>query len=784
MSTENQSSSGLFSRLRQSLGGAKASEKARLEAFLAAVPGEYCGWSRDGMTAFSDGFCDLLGLESISSVHDIQNALSPSDAAVLEGMFMRLQENGQDFSITVRTHDKSKTLKLSGKRGEAPDQSTAFDILWLEDISALRVMQQDIENAREEAEYERERLQKTLDHIPMPLWMRDGQTDIVWCNRAYAEALETTPASVISEQRELNIKPVNKQNTGKRIGKIIAQQAMDTGKAVELPAHAVMGGKRKLLQIHEMVLPGKTETLGMAQDVTRIEELKSEQNRYAAAYKELLEQLGTAIGIFDASERLEFHNSAFSQLWDLEDSYLNNHPKLGDIMEKLREMRRLPEQADFRKFKQSWINMFTRLLQPHDDMLYLPDGKALRMLVIPHPMGGLMMTFEDVTGRLELESSYNTLIAVQKETLDNLSEGVAAFGGDGRIKLWNPAFARLWQLNPENLNAEPHINKIAERMKTRFDKKEQEKQKDGLIGQAIDRKSREGRLLCKDGTQIQYATVPLPDGGVLLTHVDITDTIEVENALREKNAALETAERLKADFLANVSYQLRTPLNAIMGFSEILSNEYFGKLNKRQKEYTFGMTEAGERLLRLIDDILDLSTIEAGYLELNEDEMAVYDTIKSILDLTQDWARKKKIEVKMNCAKNIGTIYADERRLKQCLLNLISNAITHTDENGEITIAAKKEGEYLRISVSDNGQGIPAGDHKRIFEPFERSTNGRTRSGAGLGLSLVKNITELHHGTITLESEEGKGTTVSLIIPVQRKETAGKTANKTKARTS
>lgn len=781
MSTENQASSGFLSKLRQSLGGSKASEKARLEAFLAAVPGEYCGWSRDGMVAFSEGFCKLLGLDAVTSIHDIQNALSPSDAAVLEGMFMRLQENGQDFSITVRTHDKSKTLQLSGKRGAAPDNSTAFDILWLEDISALRIMQQEIEDARETAEIERERLQKMLDHAPLPLWMRDAHTELVWCNRAYAEALETTPATVVSEQRELNIKPVNKQNAGKRVGKIIAQQAMDTGKPVELRAHAVMGGKRKLLQVHEIVLPGKSETLGMAQDVTRIEELKSEQTRYASAYKELLEQLGTAIGIFDAGERLEFHNSAFSQLWDLEDSYLNNHPKLGDIMEKLREMRRLPEQADFRKFKQSWIGMFTRLLQPHDEMLYLPDGKALRMLVIPHPMGGLMMTFEDVTGRLELESSYNTLIAVQKETLDNLSEGVAAFGGDGRIKLWNPSFARLWQLNPEDLNAEPHINKIAERMKTRFDKKEQDKRRDELMTQAIDRKTREGRLLCKDGTQIQFATVPLPDGGMLVTHVDITDTIEIENALREKNAALETAERLKADFLANVSYQLRTPLNAIMGFSEILSNEYFGKLNDRQKEYTTGMTEAGERLLRLIDDILDLSTIEAGYLELNEEEVSVYATLKSILDLTQDWARKKKIEIRMSCAKNIGTIYADERRLKQSLLNLISNAITHTPEKGAITIAAKKEDDHIRLSVADNGQGIPEEDHRRIFEPFERSGGGRARSGAGLGLSLVKNITELHEGTITLESEEGKGTTVSLSIPLRRKKETEAPAPKVKS---
>lgn len=764
-------------------GSIATSEKARLEAFVSAVPGEYCGWSGNDLTAFSPGFCEILGIDSISSIHDIQNALSPSDAAVLEGMFFRLRESGKDFTITVRTADKTKTLRLMGRRGEDPQKSSQYDILWLEDISTLRAMQQEVESARENAETERERLQKALDNVPVPLWIRDENTDLVWCNRAYAKALDTTPATVISEQRELNIKPAGKQaQPRKRVGKIIAQQAMDTKKTVELRAHAVMDGKRKLLQINEQPLPGNAETLGMAQDVTRIEELKSEQNRYATANQELLEQLGTAIGIFDASERLEFHNSAFSHLWDLEDSYLNSHPKLGDMMEKLREMRRLPEQADFRKFKQNWVSMFTRLLTPHDEMLYLPSGKAIRMLVIPHPMGGLMMTFEDVTGRLELESSYNTLIAVQKETLDNLMEGVAAFGGDGRLKLWNPAFARLWHLNPEDLSTEPHITKLAEKMKLRFNAEERGKHKENLITQAIDRNIREGRLLCGDGTQIRFATLPLPDGGVLVTHVDITDTIQVENALREKNAALEAAERLKIDFLANVSYQLRTPLNAIMGFSEILTNEYFGKLNTRQKEYTAGMTDAGERLLGLIDDILDLSTIEAGYLDLSEEEFSVYSMIKAIQGLTQDWARKKKIEVKMSCAKNIGALYGDERRLKQSLLNLISNAITHTDEGGEITIYARKADNAITLGVSDNGRGIPLEDQERIFEPFERSGSGtsKSRGGAGLGLTLVKNITELHKGAVSLESAEDKGTTIELIIPI----TAAKPTTKKQAKSA
>jgi signal transduction histidine kinase len=503
--------------------------------------------------------------------------------------------------------------------------------------------------------------------------------------------------------------------------------------------------------------------------MTREEELQKEQTRYASANKELLEQLGSAIAIFDAAQKLEFYNSAFSQLWHLEDQYLNTRPKLGDIMEKLREGRRLPEQVDFRRFKDSWLNMFTSLITPHEEMLYLPDASALRMLAVPHPMGGLMMTFEDVTSRLELESSYNTLIAVQKETLDNLAEGVAVYGGDGRLKLWNPSFARLWNLNPEDMSGEPHVARLAEKMKLRFAPEAAEENRKALIAQTIDRRFGEGQLAAGDGTLIAYSTVPLPDGGTLVTHVDVTDKVRVENALREKNAALETAEQLKIDFLANVSYQLRTPLNAIMGFAEILGKEYFGPLNLRQKEYSSGIEEAGHRLISLIDDILDLSTIEAGYLELSRDTVAVSNTLEDIYLLTREWARKEGVNVRLDRADDMGTIIADERRLKQVLLNLIRNAITFTPQGGEITLLARFDGEGLALGVADTGPGIPPEAQKRVFEPFERVHDetgvGPARRGAGLGLTLVKNIVELHGGHVELESEIGKGTLVTVHLP-------------------
>jgi signal transduction histidine kinase len=755
----------LFSTLLAPLTGADqlVLEKARLEAFLNAFPGEYCGFHEDGSVAYSEGFCALLGLPGVKAVEDVQGALETGDAAVLEGLFLKLEQEGKPFSIRVHTENRDKTLRLRGASGAAIDGRDKFRILWLEDISEEDSAQVTLRRAREAAEKELGVMKGGLETLSIPVWLRDGTTDLVWVNKAYATMIGTVPDDAAASQMEIIVSTKSQGRTPKDM----ARDALAEGKAQVHRCHVIVGGKRRWMELQEIPLPGTHQTLGLARDITREEEIQTELDRHLAANKTLLEQLRSAIAIFSADQSLEFFNSAYASQWGLEERWLNSKPKLGDILEKLREIRRLPEQADFRKYKQGWLDMFTRLIDPHDEMMYLPDGSAVRMLVVPHPMGGLMMTFEDVTSRLELESSYNTLIAVQKETLDNLAEGVAVYGGDGRLKLWNPPFAKIWDLNPEEMEGGPHISRIIDRMKDFFIPEDWDEQRRILISHGLDRMERQGRMTRTDGVHLWYATMPLPDGGVMVTYYDISDSTRVENALREKNAALEAAEQLKTDFLANVSYQFRTPLNAIMGFSEILQNEYFGALNDKQKEYAVGIRESGDRLITLIDDILDLSTIEAGYLELNKENVPVKPLLQGLYDLTLTWARQRQLSVKLSCPDNIGGFLVDERRIKQALLNLIRNAINFTPENGKIDISATQKGDKIEISIQDTGIGISAADQKRLFQPFERLAAGRSstgKAGAGLGLALVKNIIELHGGTIEIDSLENQGTTVRVIL--------------------
>jgi signal transduction histidine kinase len=244
----------------------------------------------------------------------------------------------------------------------------------------------------------------------------------------------------------------------------------------------------------------------------------------------------------------------------------------------------------------------------------------------------------------------------------------------------------------------------------------------------------------------------------------------VERALRERNEALETAGRLKSEFIASVSYQLRTPLNAVIGFAEILTNQYFGDLNPRQLDYSRSILASSHQLMSLINDILDLATIEAGYMVLETGRVEVFEMLQAVLTLTRERARSRGLQLELHCPSDIGAIAADERRVKQALFNLVSNSIKFTPPGGAISIEAdRREGELLLI-VADTGIGIPQSEHGRVLEKFER---GPRQSGAGLGLSLVKSLIEMHGGTVTIESAVGRGTRIICRLPVAQRDPAG-----------
>ncbi len=744
-------------QLHQSVRAREEAERRRgaLAAVLNTVPLGGFRWDRDGVAVGAIGALAGSLPGGIASSGGPATAygnfladLDPADSARIAAAVADLQRGGARLAATVATPGGT-AYSIEGQRTERGET-----MLWLADMSAT----QRAEAARGTAATAAAGLRDFLDMIPVPAWRRDGDLALIDCNAAYAAALDTTREAALAEGRELA--PASSRDKA-----VALARAAAAGIAQSEPRHVVIAGSRRLLTVTEMPDRGGG-TVGFALDRTDLETVESELSRHINAHGVVLENIHAAVAIYGTDKRLKFFNSAFAGLWALEGDWLDTEPALDELLERLRERRRIPELIDFRAFKRQQLGMFTSLIEPQQELMHLPDGRTLSVAVSPHPFGGLTFVYEDVTDRLALESSYNTLIEVQRETLDNLFEGIAVFGSDGRLKLHNPAYRTIWALSAADLDGEPHISEIVEKTRAFYDDKgDWPAVKEAVIAKVTAQASAAGPLDRQDGSVLQLATVSLPDGNVLLTCLDVTDTARVERALRERNEALETAGRLKSEFIANVSYELRTPLNAIIGFAEILANQYFGTLNQRQLDYSRGILDSSHRLLSLINDILDLATIEAGYMNLETEPVDVRAMLQAVMTLTRERARNQNLDLSLRCQSSIGTIDADERRLKQALFNLISNSIKFTPSGGSIRVEARREAGDLVLAVSDTGVGIPTEDQTRIFDKFERGSPQTPQSGAGLGLSLVKSLIELHGGTVAMQSTPGTGTTVRCRLP-------------------
>lgn len=631
--------------------------------------------------------------------------------------------------------------------------------VWLADASAQRAMAAAAQQTDRRHAAEIAGLREAIETLPLPVWRRGADLTLADCNRAYAAALDTTRETALAEGRELA------PASGRNRALAMAREAAD-GRAQSERRHLVIGGSRRWVEVTELP-SGDGGTIGFAIDRTEVESIEGELSRHINAHGEVLERIHAGVAIYGADKRLKFFNSAFAELWGLEYDWLSGEPSLDELLERLRERRRIPELADFRLFKRQQLDMFTTMIEPQHELMHLPDDRTLSVSMSPHPLGGLIFAYEDVTDRLALERSYNTLIEVQRETLDNAFEAIAVFGTDGRLKLHNPAYRKVWGLSETDVADEPHIAEIVEKTRRFYDEGDGSwpSIKEQVIAKITAQGEASGTLDRRDGSVVQMATVPLPDGNVLLTSLDVSDTARVERALRERNEALETAGRLKSEFIANVSYELRTPLNAIIGFAEILANEYFGPLTARQLDYSRGILDSSHRLLALINDILDLATIEAGYMALETGPVDICALLESVVTLTHERARNQHLSLTVDCSADIGEIEADERRLKQALFNLVSNAIKFTPEGGTVRLTGYREDGEVVLAVSDTGVGIPPADRERVFEKFERGNPQGRQSGAGLGLSLVKSLIELHGGRIEIDSEPGRGTTIASRLP-------------------
>lgn len=673
--------------------------------------------------------------------------LDSRSASALEQAVDRLRRQGEGFRMVLPTQGGG-LVEIDGR------VAASAPVMRVRDLTGERKSQALLAKSNEALTAELDTLRALLDSVPAPAWLRDADGRLVWVNDAYARAVDSA-----SRQEALT--------AGTEFLDAKNRKAMDADRdargVAQARVPAVSAGARRIYDVTQLAIDSGSG--GLAIDVSDLERMRQELGRTIDFHARTLDQLATAVAIFGADRKLQFHNAAFAALWDLEPGFLEGNPTDGALLDALRAARKLPEQADYRGWRNKLLESYTSL-EAREFWWHLPDGRTLRVIANPHSQGGVTYIYENVTERLDLESRYNSLIRVQGETLDNLSEAVAVFGSDGRLRLWNPAFESMWSLVDDRLGDSPHVTRIL--LPEALEPAENEvwqRLVTAITSLAENREPVSGRMERDNGEAIDYATVPLPDGGTLVTFVNVTDSVNVERALLDKNVALEQADQLKNAFIQHVSYELRSPLTNIIGFAQLLSDPKFGPLTAKQGEYVDYILSSSSALLAIINDILDLATIDAGIMELDVSSVDVARTVQAAVEGLKDRLTESGIALNLDMAADVGSIEADERRLRQVLYNLISNALRFSDVGGRIDVTCTRVSDAIEFQVRDHGCGIPEDMLDQVFARFVGRDAGARRRGAGLGLSIVKSFVELHGGSVAIESEEGVGTTVVCRFP-------------------
>lgn len=720
-------------------------------------------FAADDPTAFLNPGDSLLGAFGSLPVEDEG---VDGRAPTLKEKVSDLRSHGVAFSGSVVT-DEGRSIEVDGR--VAGDQVT----LWLTD-PAVRLAEEAgvVGQARDKAADLHGALNQ-LDRAPLASWRRGPDLKLDWVNKAYVEMVEAiNMQEVIDDQLEID--PAFRD-----LAERAKQEVARSGRrAVDGIIKVNVKGQRRVLRVIEVPMHGAGEASfgGMAIDVTRQERAQDDLKRQRETHRKTLDQISAAVAVFDSAQSLEYYNQAFVDLWGLDDAELRVRPSHAEVLDRLRHLGKLPAQDDFGNWKQEQLRLYTEEYGESasategavpDQTWNIPGGKTLRVRQQRHALGGVAVLFEDITETLNLQGRYQTQIGVQRATLNNLAEAVAVFGADGRLHLFNRSFEATWSLSREDLTHLPHFDLLQEAFL--------ELAPDGAdalqdIKNHVVSLSHEDRtpfvgdeLVLRDGRTLLSATSPLPDGATLVTFLDVTDSREREKDLAVRNKILEDADRIKSRFVDHISYQLRNPLNTIIGFTEMLESEMVGELNDRQKDYAATVLTASNHLLDLINDIIDLAAIDAGRLGLDMVDVDVRDLLDSAATFAALKAEDSQVDLKVDCPKDIGAIKADERRLKQVLFNLLANGFTFTENGGQVTLGARRDGDVVRVWVQDTGRGVSPADQANVFGRFESAGPG---AGAGLGLALVNSFVELHGGLVQLWSREGEGTLVTCHLPV------------------
>lgn len=755
----------LFAGLSMRATAARATrEHDRLRTVLGAAPSQPVIVRSDGRIELSDRVTKWLGFAApprhLVDLSAPDEGLAPEDRDALMRNVAASQKTGSSFAQAVRARGASRALMIRG--GPAPDSAsgTGAVLLWVFDATESESRIADLAGEVDRLAASFEALSALIEAAPFPMWYRGADYRLSLVNSAYVSAVEAESADAVIENGAELI-----ENASGRSPLSAAAAALEAGRPMSRTVPATIGGERRMMRIVDVPI-GDGGVAGYAIDIEETEQARAAFRRFSMAQRDMLDRLSAGVAQFSADRSLLFSNQPFQRLFALKAEWIAERPEFDRVLERMREAERVPEVRDFPGWKAERREWFMATEEAVEESWLLPGGQHLRVVAQPLPDGGLLTIFEDRTEQLQLASARDTLLRVRSATFDNLSEGIAVFAADGRLQLWNSKFGALWGFEDGALDGHPRVDVLVARIAPLL----LEPRRASLIRElvriaATERRQQRGRVALKDGREFDFAAVPLPDGNALLTMLDVTDTSRIEHALRERNEALEAADRIKNAFVENMSYELRTPLTSIGGFAEMLAGGYAGRLTAQAKDYVAAILESVARLGVLVDRVLDLSQ-ESAADPVGEDPVDLAALVEAAVTTNRAGAVEREQDLAVEIEPSVGRVRGDVRRLGQAIEHLLHHAIARTPPRGRVLIHASGDLTGARIIVSDNGPGMTPQQVARAFDRFAGVDRARDDADAlGLGLALAKQFVEAHGGTIDLKAEPGIGTMFTVRLP-------------------
>lgn len=714
--------------------------------------------------SFPPGFINLgMTYEQVLSYLLSQQGIFSRDA--LSQTIIRRTEGARKGEFHRNLHRRKDGTSISVNRVPLPDGG--FVITFADVTTEL--------NATDEVSKTSALLKATQDHMLQGICVYDKKFKIVNINRRFLELYDL---------------PEHVAHIGANFRDIVAFRAergdYGPGDPRELTIKRFTRHQDALLRHFEQKLPGNRRVLMLrnplaeggyvvtSTDVTDQRQAEQEIQRQASLLRSTFEAVSQGITVYDRNFRLIAYNPRYVEMFGFPPGFIHPGISREDVIRHHAERGEYGD-GDIEEIVRSKMDSVRRNEHYRNEYVR-PNGIALSISREPMPDGGCVITFSDVTrGR------------AREERLKESEERYALAMKGSNEGLWD------WDINRNEVYLSPRIREIAnlEFMPPRIPAGRWLTfihPDDVVHYRAAVRSHFRGQtdfLQCEyriRGKDDRYRWVL--DRGLALRGVngrvnrmagsigDISTRKEAERRVVEAKEAAELASRSKTEFLANISHELRTPLNAIIGFSEVMRDGLFGPVeNDRYKEYLRDIHESGTHLLCLINDILDVAKAEAGKIELIEESVDIERTIESCVRLIQERALQAGIAVSTDLKSNLHTLWADQRKIRQIVLNLLSNSIKFTPHGGRITVSATVDFERgMTLTVADTGIGIAAQDILKVLSPFGQvdSSLSRKHEGTGLGLPLSKALAEAHGGTLLLESRIGEGTRVIVLFPAAR----------------